>query len=615
MRNLLHPNDRDRLLAFLSGRLAREVTLAGQRHAALAEGEGAEASQLCDLGGNARAAEWLAQPDIRDQQPGLADGVLDFVMAMADAPMPCGRAVLGGLEILREDPRAFEVLTPFHRFAGDLSAGLVLQWLRPRIGTLPGTALPPVIHSGNMVELRIGRHRSCIDAEDGITAFGLVRQGEGVMLWHEAPVTAKAGLLRARAVPAGTLRYEYAIAADSPVLRLTVSFRAARGVARLRLTTAADALGAMGLDLAVARLHQGGAWADQPAPAGKGLATWAEAAPVAHLALGREGWPATGPTLHLRPGAPAAVASVKAVAERAGALHWLLLRHAVPDLAAGATATVREDRLLAPGTTADAAAQAMVANGMEGLDRVPSAPSGAALAAVAAQLLLASAGAYRVPPPPDRLAALAAWFDRRLPALVAARPPVEEVALALLAAEQRLRAGPSAVARRGMAELAARLLAAQRPAGGFGEAGLPAHAAAMLALARGATQLPAAAPLLRALQALQPGEVGVTVAGEAPGDPAREAEGLGLLLRALGALHLAAEDGAVALPAEAQERVQALHRQVLGLIRPLVRPREGMLEVAAFDPGGSATPASQAAVALGLMAPETLTMRVPVPAG
>jgi hypothetical protein len=211
-----------------------------------------------------------------------------------------------------------------------------------------------VLHTGNLVEFRIGRHRSGVDAEDTITDFALRRNRDGVVLMHESRITGTAGLFRPRRVEAGTLRYQYEIRTGSPLLRLSVTFTAAptQRIGRLRLTTAADQLGADGLGLAEGRVAtEATGWQDIGAPGAAGLKVWADGQPVPHLALARAGWPGQGPVLHLRPAAPSAVMSVKAIAARAGALHWLILRHGPTDLPPGGTHTVREDRLLAPDAT------------------------------------------------------------------------------------------------------------------------------------------------------------------------------------------------------------------------------------------------------------------------
>lgn len=507
MRNLLHAADRDRLIAHLRGTLLREVAVGGRRLMALAESEGASGSGFCAMPANALAAELLAQPEIRDADPAFSDGVLDFVMAMADAPLPCRRAALGGIELLRDDPRDFEILTPFHRFSGDLSAGVVRQQLR-------GDAGAPLLHTGNLAEFRIGRYRNGVDVEDSIRDCAIARRSGSLVLSHESRIIGKAGWLRPRHVEAGTLRYEYEITAGSPLLRLTVTFTAAAGqhLSRLRLSTALDQLGNGGLEMAEGRVAVAETgWRDFAAPQTAGLSLWAEATPVPHVAIGLAGWPAGAATLHIRPQAPAQVMSVKAVAARPAALHWLILRHGPANLAPGATLVVREDRLLAAGTRAAAAARVMgfAGDAVAGLDLDPLPPQGAALNAVATQLLFAARKSYRAALAAERQVALEGWFDRHMAALMAGDPGVADLAWAILAAETRQRAGAAAPVE----ALLPRLLALQNEAGAFG-GDLAGHAAALLALARvlamGAPQdalLPLAGPIGRALAVVQPGKL------------------------------------------------------------------------------------------------------------
>jgi hypothetical protein len=621
--------DRDRLVSHLRGTLLREVRVGDQRLLALAEAPGQ--GGLFGAAANAQAAELLAQPEIRNADPAFADGVLDFVMAMVDQPLPCRHAVAGSIQVLRDDPRDFEILTPFHRFSGDLSAGLVRQQLL-------GNADALLLHSGNLVEFRLDRHRNGVDAEDTISHFALRRTAEGVTLMHESRITGTAGLLRARQVEAGTLRYEYEIRTGSPLLRVTVGFTAAprRRISRLRVTTAVDQLGTTGLDMAEGLVGKGQGdqpgWRDFGAPKLPGLSVWADATPVPHLVVGRAGWPQGAAMLHIRPVNAAGVLSVKAVAAQPGALHWLILRHGAVDLPAGGSFVVQEHRLLTAGGTAVSGAAGMAAalragSGMLGLDLDGMPPSGAALNAVATQLLMATHGTYLPSLGSDRIATLTAWFERHMAALQAGEPGIADLALATLAAEARHRAGAGDAP---LGILLQRLLARQDTAGTFEEEGQvasdpAAHALAILAMARSLPYFePAllAGPMARALSAVRPGPVqmldgarstpvdGLSAPGAAPMPLQDHARALGLLLRAAAAVGLVAEGFPGVLPEEAVTQAQFLHREALALIRPLVRPREAALEVLPSPLGGEANPAGQAAVALGLMAPEAAILRL-----
>jgi hypothetical protein len=629
MRNLLQATDRDRLVAHLRGPLRREIMLDGRRLTALAEADGPEGGSFCSAAGNAQAAELLVQPEIRDADPGFTDAILDFVMAMADAPLPCRRAGVGGVEVLRADPRDFDILTPFHHFSGNLAAGVVRQQLRG-----PQETLPPVLHTGNLVEFHIGRHRPCVDAEETIRDVSLRRVGDGIVLMHESRIMGRAGWFRPREVEAGTLRYEYEIAADTPVLRLTVTFTAAAtALAMLRVTTAVDAMDEAGLDLAAGRIAVGGEWRDIAAPKQRGLEIWAEGAPTGHIALGVAGWLAEAPALHIRPAVPAGVMGVKAVATHPGALHWLIIRHGPTSLAPGATLVVREERLLAVGTQAEAASRAMAGPQTGGLDLDPQAPPAAGLNAVAGWLLFAAAGAYREPFAAARATALTAWLDRQLARLLAGAPGAEELGHAAQATEARLRATGEAGFSAQLGDLTGRLLALQGPDGAFRDAdgataSLGAHAVAVTALARALPHLDPGrlAPAIgAALAAVAPGPVelraggrvtqveGLALLGAGPVPQARFAEQLGLLARAAGAVVLAAAASGAATAPEILAQAEALHRQAVALLRPLVRIQAGGLDVAPSPLGGAATPAAQAAVGLGLLAPDALILQLAPP--
>ncbi|WP_372621609.1 hypothetical protein [Falsiroseomonas sp.] len=582
MRNLLQDADRDRLVAPLADALVGEVSLGGQRFRALGEAKG---SALFPLAANAAAAELLLLPGLREAHGQLSDTLLDFVMAMADAEPACRRAVGGRIEVRRDDPRDFDILTPFFRLTGDLSRGELHQ--APRA---PGG--PVLLHSGNLVEFRIGRRRSCADVEEAITDCAVERQGNRVVLRHAGTIRGAAGLLAPRQVAAGRLEVAYELRPDSPVLRVTVRFTAARRLRGLRLTTALDALDESGLGANAARLRKGAAWREPAPPAAPGTARWAEGIPVSHLALGRAGWPAGGPVLHLRPLAPGGVASVTAEARRPGAVHWLLLRHGPVDLEAGGAMVVREDRLLTAGGEV-ARVAAMMAAEPAGLDLDPAPPSGAALHAVATALLFD--GSPDALPAPRR-AALTAFAARQAVRVAAAEDP-EELAWGLLGADTLRRAGDAeapALMARLLERLAARLPAGTGPAA--------AQAVALLASARAATWPDGG----RAAAAL-PGRLAPLAAED--GLPTASVEALALVARASGAVVLAGGQGVV-LPEATLAQAQALHRRAVNLLRPMVRSRDGQLVVA--PQRGPAT-APQVLVTLALLAPDRLALAIRAP--
>jgi hypothetical protein len=594
MRNLLQDADRDRLAAPLAA-LAGEVTVGGRPLRALAEAEG---SAFFPALGNARAAELLLMPGLREAHEALGDAVLDFVMAMAEATPPAARAFAPGIEVLRDDPRDLEVVTPFFRFSGDLRAGAPRQQARHWVG-----AAPALRHAGNLVEFRLGRRAACVDVEDAIAEAAVEQTAEGVVLRHEGVIHGMAGLFGPRQVEAGRIAYRYLIRPDSPVVTVEVRFTATRAISQLQVTTALDAMEEEGVAAGAARLLSGGAWRDLAAPDAPGAAGWARRTAVAHLALGAVGWPAGAAVAHLRPHDPARVFSVVAHGQRGGAVHWLLLRYGPVDLAAGETLTLSEDRLLAAGEVASVAGL-MAGGAAPGLDLDPRPATGAALQAVATALLLDASGAWRARLPEARRAELAAFADRQA-ARLAEGTRVEELAAGMIGADalRRLR---GAAAGDALARLRPLLSAALAAAPG----GLAARALGALALARAATWADGTeaaaqlAPVLAPIEGSAPGFAPQVTLDGVPVDPRADAEGVAILARAAGAVVLAAAAGAALDPALV-ERMRRMHRTAIALVRPLARPRDAWLEMA--GPQGL-EPRLQAAATLAFLAPERLVL-------
>ncbi len=606
MRNLLSASDRDRLLATLANGLGREFVLDGKAVFALAA---AEDAHLFEFRANARAAELLLQPGIRDAMPEPSDALLDFLLGMGRVPVTCRHAASAVLELRRDDPRDFELLTPFHRFSGDLSAGMVRQQLR-RPG---GGASAPVRHTGNLVEFRIGRHRACLDVEDAINAFGIERHPGRIVLWHESALRAPGGWLRAAEVKAGRVRYAYEVAADSPLLRLTATLTAATRLAGARVTTALDGLDSDGLAMAALRLRSDGHWRDVEPPVVPGLVDLGAA--VSHLGLGAAGWPAALPAIHLRPAAPAGVMSAKAVAERPGRLHWVLLRHGPRGLGPGGSLVAEETRLLLDGTGAEAAARAM-AEPMPGLDLDPAPLPGAALHAAALAVMFDASGAWTVPLAPARREALAGWLSEALPPMLAAPASLADLTEAVLAAQAWCRAGGVAPDMPMAAE--ARLLARQDASGLFREpdglaAGPIAQALALRALAHAADahlRPGLGSAIARGLSQLsvRSGAEGVVLANGLAVPPLDHAEALAQLARTASAVVLATGAGRLDLPPEALAAARELYRSAIAMLRPLIRARDGRLEVLPAPSVGAVSPAAQAGATLALLAPETRTL-------
>jgi len=575
MRNLLQDADRDQLAAPLA-LLAAELAIGGRAFTALPEAEGSAAFPVA---ASAAAAELLMLPGLREAHGALSDALLDTAITLTEAGAL--RAVAGGAEIVSDDPAKLLIQTPHHRFTGDLRAGVLRQ--EP-----PGGGLPALRHTGNMVEFRIGRRAACVDVEDNITAAAVTREGERIILSHESRIMGEAGLFTGKPVEAGRLTCRYEVDPASPVLRVEIRFTAARALSQARVSTALDAVEEDGPGGTAARLQEAGAWRDAAPPAAEPV-RWARGTPVSHVAVGKTGWPAGLPAVHLRPHDAARVMSVTAQAREPGAVHWLILRHGPVDLAAGETLVVREDRLMAPGAVEEVAAL-MAAGLSPGLAPDPAPDPGAALRAVAAALAF-SAG-WRDPMDPARRAELLAFAERQV-ARLGAMAGLRELASALLGADALRRSG--AAAPQGLVE---RLAATP-------VAGVPLfdRALAMLALARASAWSEAAAAplgaLLEGIGASAPGTAPALSLEGVPVVPLAEAEGIALLARAAGAAVLA---GAPLDPV-AQAKAKELHRIAVALLRPLARPREGLLEV--IGPQGLA-PGLQAGLTLAFLAPERL---------
>jgi len=534
MTPLLTDQERLKLAAPLGAALRRPITLDGRSFNAVIRAPG---SRFVDLGTQALLATLLADPGHAAADPERTEQAVELVIAFASLPSQSRRMATGPFKLHSADPRAFDLETPFHRFTGNLAHGLLLQRLQGSVAGRDGSLMPPLVHSGNLLEFWIDRHFHTVDVEDGIVDCGVEEQGKCVRAWHETRVTGRAGWFRPREVEAGILRLTYMITAQSPVIRLDVEFRATRSVKAMVLSTALDALGEAGLDLAAAEVQTAEGWRSFPPPAAPDQLVWLRDQPAAHLALGRAGWPAEGPVVHLRPGSPQNLHRVTLRAREAGRLHWLTLRHGPVDIAAGTTQLLTEDRYLAANTRPAAAAEAMLAPATPRLLPDAEGPCGAALVAVAAHLLAALRGWSR--PEPAALAARREWLARRLAAMAASLGPaiaLEEVAQGLLAAGIARRAGLDSAP---IAPFAAAILARRQPSGAFGREGLIGHAAALLALGHVGAALPDGPPdalLAAGLSALHLTETDIEVQGGGETPRARLAEGWAMMMRAIAAM-------------------------------------------------------------------------------
>ncbi|UPG72198.1 hypothetical protein MVG78_17020 [Roseomonas gilardii subsp. gilardii] len=613
----------DRLLHFLRQRMIRDVALDGvsrpfpalapmpvlalappahgvARPPAKAPPGAAESIWIVD---NARVLESLAHPALRAAAPELARGLRDTVLALGADGLAARRWLPPRLEIRSDDPRAFEVVTGISRFTGDLSRGLVIESLHD--GDAPDAEAAR--HTGNLVEFRLGRRAHCLDVEDNIADCGLRRIEDGVVLFHESRLAVPGGpglrglLRRDRPRPVGTLRYEYAIRAGDPVLRLTVTLRAEPGIQlrAVRVTTAWDELSLSPMQRSVLG-GRDGALSRHALPGSAGASLRLHAGPMDHLAVaGRAD--ASAHALHARPLVPGTVASVTAHTDGAGRLHWLLIRHGLAALAGGESFVVREDRLQLAGAGEDTARAvlAMAPGGAAGRDPSPPEEPAAALCAVATTLLLA---------PPDTGAeereSLLSWCQAHLGPLLEQAPnlPTRSLCDLLLALDALLRL-PGGQARRDLLREPVRALLSRQAEGeegifaeGPGQDGraaealsMASHAAGLLALARLALLDPSwpglGDALARGVAALRlgamdlPGRAApletILIRRRCSDGPWQRsgvvsAEECGLLLRGLTALNLVAEEGRLELSEALRERAGVMIGQGQRVLRGLL---------------------------------------------
>ncbi|MFH5924136.1 hypothetical protein [Roseomonas xinghualingensis] len=614
MPDLLHTTERDRLLATLR-RMLREVWVDGQKLAGLARSE-AHGAPLLTLD-NAIAAEALAIPALRAADPALADAVLGFVMALGEEAGPPPRGALasaeGRVQILRSDPRDIRVLTPWHEFTGNLTDGVLRQRLRgsPRADD--------VLHTGNMVRMRLeggvpgllGRlslRARTLDVEEAVTAQGVQPEGAGALMWHES--TLQMSPVPGVRIDAGTIRYEYRVSAADPLLRLTVILRAGpkAGLSAVRLTTAVDALTDHARPFfGVSVGRAGSQFRRDPGP----FADEEKLAegPTDSFHLWQTGPEEEALALHIRPRAAEGVFSIRTQA-RAGAPHWVVLRHTVPNLARGGTATLREDRLLArgvaPGTPEAGLRLLRTPDALSGRDP-GQAGLGAPLAAMASVLL--NSPAFNHPIPRERLGRLREWVERQLVALPdeeAPPLPVAELASLVVALDAVWRAGGLPRDRRRLRQFLGQLVAAASPEGVIGT-GLRDHGAAILALARAATLVPepwVLETLQRAVLALRP--EGPRLGGRAA-EPDPDSPSLAAVLRGLRAMEVLAGSGGPSIDAAVLAQGRAVMATCLDVLSNRLRSHADRLEVMPRQ-GGQADARSHAALLLAVLSPDEVAL-------
>ncbi|MFC7734829.1 hypothetical protein ACFQX4_03060 [Roseomonas sp. GCM10028921] len=428
-------------------------------------------------------------------------------------------------------------------------------------------------------------------------------EGSGVLMWHESALVLRP--VPGLRIAAGTIRYEYRATAADPVLRLTVTLRAGQkvGLTDLRLTTALDALSEGAAPPAHLSVGRGGTQSRRPA--GPFAEEVLSTGPTDCLHLWSAGPEEEALALRIRPRAGEAVFNLR-LQSWGGVPHWLVLRHTLPDLPRGGTATLREDRLLArgvaPGTPEVALRVLRAPEALSGRDPGQTGP-GAPLAAMASVLL--NAPGFAQPLPRERLARLREVLERQLAALPDEEGevlPVAELAPVAVALDVVWRAGGSPRDRRRLRQVLGQLTAAASADGVIGT-GLAEHGAVMLALARGASLIPepwVPEALGRAVLALDPAGLSLPGLDGAQPVPARA---LAALLRGLRAVEVLAGTGRVALEAEVLARAAAARDACLQGLAARLRSQEDRLEVL---PGGVGEPdaASTAALLLGVLSPD-----------
>lgn len=270
---------------------------------------------------------------------------MDAALALSPGGLLFARRADAELRLHARDPRRFIIGTAWHEFSGDLSKGLVLQATRGAAGR-PGA---PICHSGNIFEFRHRGRSVSLDVEDHIADWGIRRLPGCAVLFHESCFDGPHGVL-GKVGRLARIRYEYAIPADSPVLRLTVTLLPEPGVALVapRITTALDAMSPEGGHAITRAMVRGPRGRFAAAPRKSGATTDLLEGGASHIELpeetsdGADG--ALGAT-HLRLLDGAQLCGVKATPRADGAMHWAVLRYGQPRLAGGATMVIREERL------------------------------------------------------------------------------------------------------------------------------------------------------------------------------------------------------------------------------------------------------------------------------
>lgn len=642
-----------RMAAFIAERLAKPATLGGDTLLAVAEtAERFDDSSWFWTDDNAKVAELLALPLLRERHPALADAALDFVLRMSEGPVIRRRSGMPELQVVSADPCAFHVRNAFVTVEGDLSRGV----LRPSARFNDTRGQDVVHYAADVVLFRSRGLRHTVQVGDSVTEWGIDGQEDRIVLRYASAITVPALPLVGRGPRAsvGTVRYQYTLWKDRSSLTLRVEWVPEPGapVGDLVLSTGFDRCGekvefrSLALDGPEGRRVAGelGRRVQRPHTG--------QASYLALLQAGRP--PGFSYAAHVLLRSGSRLKEVVTDCRRHGRLHRVSLRYGMGtpgDASSPGPCVVEEERLLTAGGYYDDCAHyaaIMAGEGDGGQDPTMTYDIGAELNAVAAHYLFAASGRYAAgSPSPERLTALRAWYDRHLQRYFQVLRPGEQeeavqtfvrgLAFAALSLDCMLRATGDGLYRTRMDEAVQVLLRrfVRVPGGTDTWEGhfldsetswkpfLDVQAAAILAIARCAHHGDPGGEygrvLREAVRAIKiatptwspgPGLVltfdTLTVRAHGPDgtvltdDPGYWMFKLGLLLRALDALRIASEVGAVELDAATVDRIDLLSQLARRFVGKSTRDHGGQLEVLTGIRSGEGNSETQPWVALGL---------------
>lgn len=132
----------------------------------------------------AKVAELFCLPGLRAMAPDLADQLIDVILSLSPDSIIRRRIGPVALNVEKEEPRDFRVLTPFTITFGDMSRGEIRQAVRFN----DGRSRPLVCHAPGMVAFIWRGERHQIDLADAICASRIAFDGNGVTLRYIASI-------------------------------------------------------------------------------------------------------------------------------------------------------------------------------------------------------------------------------------------------------------------------------------------------------------------------------------------------------------------------------------------------------------------------------------------